>query len=802
MVKNYLKIAFRNLTKNKFFSAINIAGMTIGMASFFIIGLYVFDELKYDEYHPDKERTFRIYNVRTGNDGNVNRYPIVPPVFAATLKEDFPQIESTLRFMDSYGEELVSIDGDNRFYQSGSIYAETSIFDMLSIKLLQGNPATALKEPNQVAISASFANKHFGKGEAMNSTIRIGKADYTVTGVFQDIPKHSHLQTDMIMSFSTLLQNWTASRKNSWVWQQFFTYIKLKKGSDWKQLEAQLPGFVEKHAYPITKPEGFTYVPHLQRIDDIYLHSSSFEWEIAKRGNITTVYALSAAAIFLIIIVAVNFINLSTARSINRLKEVGVRKVIGAQKKDLIFQFLGESIFLSLISVIIAGFITELAVPYLNIFTGKAISSQFLTEPVFLLAVIGFALILGLLAGAYPAFFASSFKAISIFKKRTSATSSNSLFRKVTVVIQFGLSIFLISAAIIVYQQLSFLRNKDLGFDQEQIVLLPLKDNIRKSEEAIKAEWLKNPGIKSISYCFGLPGQIVAGDGIRDAENKRYPANQFMVDYDYLKTLGLQVIAGRDFDENLSTDATSAFIINETAVKNLGFSSPEKAIGQALYWNMWVDNDSVKQGQVIGVVKDFHFKSLRDELTSTVLQIYPAYSTIAIKLNPGDPKATLSFLESQWKTLEPNWPFTYEFMDQNLTSMYKSERQLGYLFTFFTGLGIFIACLGLFGLVYYTTAQRIKEIGIRKVLGAGASDIVFLINKSFLWLMALGLLMAAPVCYYLAQNWLGNFAYKVTISPMTFVYAGLVMAAFALLTVSFQSIKAALTNPVDTLKEE
>jgi len=803
MVKNYLKIAFRNLTKNKFFSAINIAGMTIGMASFFIISLYVFDELQYDEYHPDKDRTFRLYDIRTGSDGTINKYPVVPPVFAATLKEDFPQIESTLRLMDSYGDVLVNIGGENRFYQSGAIYAETSVFDMLSIDLVQGNAKTALVEPQRIAISESFANKHFDKGRALNSTIQIGEVEYTVSGIFKDIPEHSHLQTDMIMSISSLFQHWTAARLNNWVWQQFFTYIKLKEGSDWQKLEGQLPDFAKRHAHPITKPEGFTYIPHLQRIDDIYLHSSSFEWEIAKRGNITTVYALSAAAIFLIIIVAVNFINLSTARSINRLKEVGVRKVMGAQKNDLIFQFLGESVFLSLFSVIIAGVITELTVPYLNQFTGKAIEASFITEPGFLLAILSFAVILGIFAGVYPALFASSFNAISIFNKRAGATSSNSLFRKITVVTQFTLSIFLISGAIIVYQQLDYLRNKDLGFDKDQIILLPIKGDIRKSEDAIKIKWTSQPSIKSMTYCFGLPGQIVAGDQIKNEENITFPSNQFMVDYDYINTLNLKLIAGRDFDESFSTDPSSSFIINETAVKNLGLGSPEKAIGQKLNWDMWADNDSVKSGLVIGVVKDFHFKSLRDELTTTVLQIYPqAYSTIAVKISAGRTEEALSFLESEWKTLAPEWPFSYEFIDESLTGMYKSERQLGYMLTFFTGLGIFIACLGLFGLVYYTTAQRVKEIGIRKVLGARASDIVLLINKSFLWLMALGLLMAAPVCYYLANNWLDNFAYKVNINPMIFVYAGLIMAAFALFTVSFQSIKAALTNPVDTLKEE
>ncbi len=804
MIRNYIKIALRNLIKSKTFSIINITGMTMGLASFFIISIFIWDELKYDRYHEDRERTYRIYNIHQGDEGTTKHLPIVPLVFATTLEKDYPQIESTLRVLDTYGNILMNIN-DNRFYQQQGIYAEHTIFDMLSIELIEGSEA--LKGPNEVVLSERVAGAYFEKGDASGKTILIDKVEYTVAGVFKNIPEHSHLQTEVIISLETLFQNWTDERLNNWVWQQFFTYVKIREGHDAADLAVQLPAFSEKYAHPVTKPLGFFYTPYLQRIDDIYLHSSHFEWEIARRGDIFTVYALSAAALFILVIVCVNYINLSTARSLNRLKEVGIRKVIGAHKKQLILQFLGESVWIAMISVLLAGLVAELLLPQLNHYTGKNIQTGFLTEPLSLVLMVSFALVIGILAGTYPAFFASSFNTLAIFTKRSSGrVSSGSIFRKATVIVQFTLSIFLITGMVIVHQQLSFLRDKDLGFDREQVVIMDLTRDMRRNPErleSLKNEWTRHPAIQSITYCFGLPGQIVSGDEIRNKQDKTFAANHIMVDFDYFSTLGLEVVAGRAFDKNFISDPVNAFVINETAVRNLGFGSAEEAIGQSLNWDLWHFDDSVKRGQVIGVVRDFHFKSLRDQLTTTVLHIYPrVYQTMAIKLKLSSAQEVLPFLETSWNDAEPGWPFSYRFLDESFHAMYSSERQLSHLFSFFTTLAIIIACMGLFGLVYYTAAQKVREIGIRKVLGADIMDVVLLINRNFVLLILIGLVIAIPISYYLATGWLENFAYSITPDLWFFALPGLAMLLFAFATVSFQSLKAALANPVDTLKED
>ncbi len=804
MLTNYLKIAIRNLTKNKLFSFINIAGMTLGMASFFIISIFVWDELKYDDYHPDKHRTFRIYNISQDEDGTTEQLPIVPPIFAPTLKADYIEVESTLRVMDTYGEILLAV-GDQKILERKALYAEATIFDMLTIQLINGNDQNALREPNQVIVSESFARKHLSTID-VGESFKIQNEEFALVGIYKDISEHSHLQAEIIMSMSSLFKYWNSERLNNWVWQQFFTYIKLKEGTDADKFEAGLAAFSEKYAHPITKPVGFVYTPYIQAIDDIYLYSSNFQWEIAKRGNIYTVYALSAAALFIIIIVCVNFTNLSTARSIHRLKEIAVRKVIGAQRRQLIFQFLGESVLLTIFSVMLAGLIAELSLPYLNKFTTKTIDSYFIAEPLAVLFVFLFALVIGLLAGTYPAFFGSSFSSLSLFNRRFFKQGlTGQFFQHVAVVFQFSLSVFLIIVALVVYEQLSFLRNTDLGFDKSQVVLLPISQKLRADTErlkTIKNKWGGKAGIESISYSFGLPGQIVSGDEIRNSVNKTFPANHFMVDFDYIGTLGLEVIAGRGFDKNFGTDASKAFIINETAVRNLGFDSPKEAIGQPLNWDMW-NYDSIKNGEVIGVIKDFHFKSLKESVSTTVMHIYPeAYQTIAVKIGPNAAKEAINFLRDNWQDTASERPFSYEYLDENLTEMYASEDQLSKMFSFFTVIGILIACMGLFGLVSYSTAQKVKEIGGRKILGAGIFDILILINKRLFILVLIALFLSAPLAYHLSGKWLENFAYRMELSPMIFVIASALIALFASITVSYQSIQAATTNPVNTLKEE
>jgi putative ABC transport system permease protein len=802
MLKNYIKIAIRNLIKNKAFSFINIAGMTIGLASAMLIGLFVWDDLQYDQYYPDKDSTYRIYNVMTSDNGDVDYIPSIPPTYGPKLLADYPEVESTLRIMNAQRDFLLTIDGE-KTYVSGAIYAEPSIFDMLDVELNSGSSETALDNPGDVIISEELASKLFHEADPVGQSIELNNYTCTVKGVYKNFPAYSHLNPPIILSFSSFSQYVSEERINSWAWHQFYTYVKFNQIIDQDNFELKLANFVERYS-PKMEEFGFTYQSHLQNISDIYLHSSNFERDLAKRGSAYTLYALMAAGIFILIIVCLNFVNLSTAQSMSRMKEVGVRKVIGAGRKHLILQFIGESITITLIAALLAGFLAEMSISFLNSFSGKQLSFDIFMNPMFAGLLFLFILTLGVVAGLYPAVYASNFNPLSgLGGKGSPAKNANSSFRNGMLVIQFVLSTSLIIVSIVVYQQVGFLRNSDLGFDKEHVITIPLKPGLRKNLETTKQLFLANPHITATTYSFGLPGDIVAGDGVIDPVlNKSISSNLFLIDHDYIGTMGLEIVAGRDFEEEIASDASEAFVINETAVKTLGYQSAEEAIGKRLDWDMW-HYDSLKKGRVIGVVKDFHFASMREEISTSVLHIYPrSYYKMALRLDGENIKETIQFIEKTWAELEPTWPISYSFIDQDFDKMYKNEKSLGTLITVFTGIGIFSACLGLFGLVNYSTRLRLKEVGIRKTLGASVSQITVLLTQRYFMLLTVSFLLAIPLSVYVMNAWLSGFAYRIAISPSIFVIAIGTILLIALLSVSYQSIKAALTNPVNVLKDE
>jgi putative ABC transport system permease protein len=800
MLFNYFKIAFRNLAKNRLFSIINISGMAISLASCFLIALFVWDEWRFDNFHPDGDRTFRVYNIRNGDDGATNFLPIVPLTFGPYMQKDFPEVESTLRLLDTYGEQLFDVGGKRVLYKDG-IYAEPSVFEMLSIYVVEGDARTALTQPNKVALSQGLSKKLFGDGHALGQVIKIGSEDYEVTAIYKDTGRHFHLKPSYLISFSTISKNWTPQRFENWVWQQFFTYLKLKPGTDAKAFEAKLLPFVEKYAYPKIKPEGFTYVPHLQNIRDIHLHSSNFEWEIALRGNAQTVYILSLTGVFLLVIACLNFINLSTARAIRRMKEVGVRKVVGALRSQLIWQFISESVVITLIGLGAAIVMAELTLPYLNAFAEKDLILPY--SPLFTGAVVLFCIIIGIIAGSYPAFHLSRFRPAMVLYNKNTSSGNTALFRQGLVVLQFMFSFFLIMGSIVVLTQNDLLRNMDMGFKKDQLVMIPLRSKQLKQYETTKREFSNHPNIISATVGYGIPGDIIAGDGVIDPTiHKNLPTNMFCIDQDFITTMGMKVIAGRDFSKEFSTDSTEGFIINETAVRTFGFESPEKAIGHPLDWQMW-GKDSIKHGRVIGVVKDFHFKSLREQLTPVVMHIYPqAFWKLTLRIEPREVTSTLAFLKSTYERLDPEWPFTYKFVDENYDSMYKAEQKLSRLFTIFTGLAIGVACLGLFGLVEYSVNQRAKEISIRKVFGASANSLLLLLTKKYFILVVVAFIIVIPLSYYTAQQWLSNFAFHIQISPFMYLEACGLVLLITSFTVSFQSLRAAWANPAHTLRNE
>jgi putative ABC transport system permease protein len=801
MLKNYLKIGFRNLLKNKLFSLINISGMAISIATFLIIALFVRDEFQYDKDVKDADLKFRIFDEYYSDDGRIRNLAMIPPVVAPTLMAQYPEVEYYCRFMNFNSKVLFEV-GDKKLTEDKGGYADPEILTMFSLPLVEGDYAAALKGTKSLAISKTLKRKYFGEKSALGKTVEVDNESYSVTAVFEDFPSHSHLQLNFLLGMEGLVKD-IPERMQNWGWSQFHTYIKLKPGTDAAQLEAKLKGFAERNAWPTTKGNGSYYIPHLMAIKDVHLKASNQVYDIAVKGNEQTVYILLATAIFILVIAILNFINLSTARAVSRVKEVGVRKVVGAFRFQLIYQFISESMIIAFIALMIGGLITELILPALNSFTEKNIPTGIFLNPVLVLIILLFTFLIGLGAGAYPAFYISGYKPAQILSNKKSGRAGKNVLRKGLVVLQFILSFFLITAALVVSDQHRFLRTKDMGFEKDNIIILPLRGDMTKNMESAKSTFSNNSNVLSATLGYGLPGEAFAGDGVKDkATNKDWPISMLTVDHDYIKTLGIKVIAGRDFSKDFPSDEQDAFIISESAAKMFGYTDPKDALDHQLSWNRWDDPEKFKEGKVIGVVKDFHLNSLRENISPVMLHVYPfAYNTLTLHIKSEDVPATIAFLENTWKKYNTEWPFEYRFLDDNFDKLYRSEEKLATLFTFFTAFTIFVACLGLFGLVVYSTSQRYKEISIRKVLGAEESGLVFQLSSSYLLLIGIAFIIAIPFSYYAANEWLSSFAFRIDVTPMLFVKAGMFILIVSLLTVGIQSFKAARTNPVNALKE-
>jgi putative ABC transport system permease protein len=808
MFKNYLKTAFRNLLRYKGFALINIASLTIGIIGCLVIGLFVWDEWQYDKEIPGGENVYRIYEQRKNNDVITYGAP-VPPAYASFLKRTYPEVDTTTRILMSLDKFLMEI-GEKRNYEDKGWFVESSFFDIFPLKFAKGDPATALTEPRTVVITEDLAKKYFNNEDPVNKTLYIDKDTFAVKGVLAKLPEHFHLNFRYLMSLpSAGIQRETMER---WTWHQFYTYIKLKPGANVQQLQDKFQAHMKKEIFPTLTQAGFTFLPFFQPLKDIHLQSSDFIYDNAVRGNQTYVKALTIIALFVLVIACFNFINLATARSFRRAKEIGVRKVVGADRGQLIFQFIGETILLSVLSMIIATIATFFIVPLLNQFTSKSIQFNPFTNPVLTFLIVASGIVIGILAGIYPALVLSGFQPIKVLKSMKSVASGvgGAWLRQALVVVQFALSVLLIVSTIIVYRQTKYLNDKDLGFNREQIVYFQLRDSLAanpKTLETFKSELKRSSNVISVTSGYGLPGDQYAGDGVNVGnENKEHSANVFIGDEDYIKTLGLRIIAGRDFSRDMSTDVKEAFIINETAVKEFGFGTPERAIGQPLSWNEWVPADTlnpVKKGKVIGVVKDFHYKSLHEKVTASVIQLYPQWTfKVAVKLKTADIKSTLAYINNIWNKFTPSYPLDYKFMDESYGKMYKSEEKLSDLLWIFTIMAIIVGCMGLFGLAAFSAEQRTKEIGIRKVLGADVINIVALLSKNFLLLVLIASLIAFPIAWWAMNNWLKDFPYRVTIGWWVFGIAIMAALGIALLTVSFQSIKAAIANPVKSLRTE
>ena len=806
MFKNYLKTAIRNLLRYKGFAIINISSLTIGIIGCLVIGLFVWDEWQYDKDIPGGENVYRIYEQRKNNDVITYGAPVAP-AYASFLKRTYPEVDTATRILMSLDKFLMEI-GENRNYEDKGWFVESSFFDVFPLKFTKGDPATALTEPGTVVITEELAKKYFNNEDPVNKTLYIDKDTFAVKGVLAKLPEHFHLNFRYLMSLPSA--GIAKERMERWTWHQFYTYVKLKPGANVQQLQDKLQAHMKKEIFPTLTQAGFTFLPFFQPLKDIHLNSSDFIYDNAVRGNQTYVKALTIIALFVLVIACFNFINLATARSFRRAKEIGVRKVIGAERKQLIFQFIGETILLSVLSMLLAIIVTFFIVPLLNQFTGKSIAFNPFTNPVLGAIILVAGVVIGVLAGIYPAMVLSGFQPIKVLKNmKLIGGGGGAWLRQALVVIQFTLSVLLIVSTTIVYRQTKYLNNADLGFNKEQVIYFQTRGDVNQKLETFKGEIKRSPNVVSVTAGYGLPGDLYAGDGVTTVGSdgaKERSANVFLGDHDYVKTLGLRIVAGRDFSKDMATDVREAFLINETAVKEWGFGSPEKALGQPIHWNEWEPADTlnpVKKGKIIGVVEDFHYKSLHEKVTPSVIQIYPqVVFKVAVKLKTADIKNTIAYINGVWNKFSPGYPLDYKFMDETYGAMYKAESKLSDLLWIFTVMAIIVGCMGLFGLAAFSAEQRTKELGIRKVLGANAFNIVGLLSKNFLVLIVISSLIAIPIAWWAMNNWLEDFPYRVNISWWVFGIAIIAALAIALLTVSFQAIKAALANPVKSLRTE
>jgi putative ABC transport system permease protein len=808
MFTNFIKIAFRTLARNKVFSFINILGLAAGLATCLLIILYITDELGYDKRFEDADRIFRIaYSTEQGD------WSSQPAPVAAAMKNDFPEVEEVTRLVKFPNMDDVLLTNDNggnpkKFFEKNGYYADPAFFKIFSYKFVYGDANTALTDPNTIAISQQVSSKLFGKQNAIGKALKIstpfGELQYTVRGVFQNAGVKSHLPVNFILSTNnTDVGMWMAG-ESSWTNNNIFhTYFKLRANADVETFSKKLTPFLEHHAGDELKKAGYSKTLFLQPLKDIYLHSSIGN-EIAANGNIKYLYILSSIAVFILLIACINFMNLSTAKSEKRAREVGVRKVMGAAKSSLIKQFLGESLIMCLISLMLGVILAALFLPLFNRLTQKEL--QLFSDPQYLYVVVALTVITGLLAGLYPAFYLSAFKPALVLKGKLVNNLSATFIRKGLVVFQFGVSACLILAAIIIWKQLRFVQQQQLGFKKEQQLVLPLHEKqLALSYNSLKDELLKNPDVKSVTSASTYPGIPNLNTMLFYAEGK--PSTDFVdihmatVENDYFSTLGVNIISGRPFSKEFTSDSSS-IILNETAVKQLGYD-PMHAVGKKVHYD-WQNNHYTLN--IVGVAKDFHFESLHNPIRpfgfSTTNFFANKYAYVIASLQTNNYSRTLTRIQDSWESVYPNMPFTYSFIDQDFQRNYEKEKRTSGIVVSFTCIAILIACLGLFGLAAFSAETRTKEIGIRKVLGASEVAIVTLLSKDFLKLIVVALVIAFPLSAWAMNKWLSNFAYRIPVSWWMFAVAGGIAILIAFITISYQSIKSAFANPIRSMRTE
>lgn len=789
MLKNYLLVALRNLRRNKVFSSINILGLALGMGCSLMIMLWVRDEKSMDAFHANKDNLYSVFE-RQYYDHKVYAFHGTPGLLYEEMKKLLPEV----KYASPFGwNELYAFQVGDKVMKKNGNFAGEDFFKMFSFPLLEGHPNTALSSPDGIAISRRMAEDFFGSpSEAIHKTIRFqNQRDYKVTAVFEDVPVHSHIRFDYLLPWhSFLLDNdWARNWGNNGP----RTYLQLHEGSNAEVFDKKIMRFLDN--YNKEQDSSFRIELGIQRFDELYLYSKFTNGKIAG-GRIEYVRLFSIIAVFILLIACINFMNLSTAHSAKRAKEIGVRKVIGAVKGALVRQFIGEALLLAFFAAALSLLLVVLLLPVFNSLTGKQIALP-TTSSTFWLAFAGLTALTGFLSGSYPALFLSSFNPVKVLKGTLKFTPSAAFMRKGLVVFQYVLSIVLIIGTIVISKQVEYVQSTHLGYDRENLIYIPIEGDLKKKYALFKQEALKQPGVQQVTRISQVPTLIenstggIHWDG-KDPKSKP-EFTQASVGYDFIKTMKLQLAAGRDFSKDLASDSVG-YIVNEAAVKKMGMKEP---VGQS--FTLWG-----RKGSIIGVVKDFHFASLHAPIEPLVLHFgeNSTWGSILVRTNAGQTKEALSSLERVARQLNPGFPFSYQFSDEEYSKLYKSEQVISSLSSYFAFLAIFISCLGLLGLAIFTAEQRTKEIGIRKVLGASVQGIVVLLSKDFMKLVLIALAIASPLGWYFMNNWLEDFAYRITIHWWIFPAAGIMAVLITLLTISFQAVKSAISNPVKSLRSE
>ncbi len=796
MIKNYFKIALRNFKQHKGYSSINLVGFAVGMACGLLILIYIRHEMSYDRYHKDEERICRIVqDIRTQTANRV--FAPISPMVAPTLKAEYPQVEYAARVLTT-SSRLVRRE-EKLFYEDRFMYADQELFDILTIPFIQGNPREALIRPQTLIISEKMALKYFGLDNPLGKTIEINQQEFEVTGIVADPPTNTHLKYDLVASMESL-GGW--EEMTNWYSTMFYTYLKLRPDVNVEEFSQQISRLADKHVGEQLREWGDTYHYFLQPLNSIHLHSS-IRYETEPPGNPLYVTIFSYVGLFILLIAGLNFTNLSTARSANRAKEVGLRKVVGAQKAQLIGQFLGESLLVTLLSLGLAMITARVIIPPINNLTGLTLRFNELFSPLVLSFLVGGAVLVGLAAGIYPALVLSAFRPVATLKGMLRSGSHGFALRTGLVIIQFTISVVLIFGTLVMSRQFDFMKKQYLGFEKEQKLILPLRGGISVVEnyESVKDHFSGHPSIAGASVSSSVPGRGVSNFAIAlvgEEDTKNQDMFHLYFDHEFIPQYGIEMVAGRAFQKEMRTDIRGAFLINEAAVKAFGWSSPEEALGKRL-----ITGFGGRTSPIIGVTRNFHYRGLQSEVEPLVMEFHPdVFRYITLSIDISHLKETLTFVESRWKALFPGHPCESFFLDTDFDQQYKAEEQVGKIFGIFTFLGLFIACLGLLGLASFTAQSRTKEIGVRKVLGASVTRITVMLSKQFTKWVLISSIIAWPIAYYFMSRWLKSFAYRTSIDATTFLVSGLLVLFVAVLTVSFQSIKASLANPVDSLRYE